>query len=483
MAATGIMAALLLAATCLPAPAARAEDKLPSLGDSTSGVVSPETENRLGAAWLRQLRASANLYYDPVVNDYLEHLAWRLASLSDLAEPRLSVVMINDTDINAFSIPGGVLGLNAGLLLHAGSEDELAAVVSHELAHLSQRHYARGVADDQRLRPVELTAILASILLGVTGAGEAGAAALLGTQAGVAQHELTFSRENEREADRVGMQTLARAGLDPEAMPSFFEKLQRAAPIDTNRYPEFLMTHPVTEARISDSRNRARQLPKPPATGRNDLDYRLAQARVQVSFARDAASAVAAFSDALKNAPASERDVLRYGLAMAQLRAQRNDEALATIAPLRKADPERIVWRVGEADILLAAGKVHEAAESLTDGLAIAPDNFPLAMTAATALLRDNRPARAAALLERQAVLRRDDPNVWQSLAQARGATGDTVGVHAARAEFLFLRNQVDQAREQLELGIKAAGNDFARAAPLRNRMREIEDMRNDFKP
>lgn len=478
-----LTAALSLFASWLPVATARAADVLPTLGDATSGVVSPEAERRLGAAWLRALRANTNLYYDPVVNDYLEHLAWRLASHSEIAEPRLTVVLLNNSEINAFAVPGGVMGVNAGLLLSAEREDEVAAVLSHELAHLSQRHFARGVDQQRRQQPLALTALLASILVAATVGGDAGAAAVIGTQAGMMQAQLAYSRENEREADRVGMQTLARAGFDPGAMPAFFEKLQRSAPIDNDRYPEFLLTHPITESRISDSRNRARQLPVPPEAARNDLEFRLARTRLQVSFARDAATAVATYTDALKNAPADERDVLRYGLALALLRADRDDEALAAIAPLRRADPERIVWRVAEADILLAAGKVRAAVDSLVDGLAVAPDNFPLAMTAAQALLRDDRPTRAVALLERQAVLRRDDPNVWQSLARARGATGDKVGVYAARAEYLFLRNQPDPAKEQLELGIAAAGDDFARAAPLRNRMRDIEDTRDDFKP
>ncbi|MFP5440154.1 MAG: M48 family metalloprotease [Gammaproteobacteria bacterium] len=473
---------LVLAACWLPATPARAADTLPALGDAGSGIVSPEGERRLGAAWLRALRGNTHLYYDPLVNEYLELLAWRLASHSDIAEPRLTLVMLNSNEINAFAVPGGVMGVNAGLLLAAADEGEVAAVLAHELAHLSQRHFARGLDQQRQQTPLALTALLASILVAATVGGDAGAAAIVSTQAGFAQKQLAFSRDNEREADRVGMQTLARAGFAPEAMPEFFEKMQRASPVDTERYPEFLLTHPVTDTRISDSRNRARQLPPSIEAKRSDLDFRLARVRLQVGFARDAVEAVALFGDGLKNGSAHDRDAMRYGLALAQLRAGRHDDALATIAPLRRAEPERIAWRIGEAEILLAADKAHQAAESLVDGLALAPDNFPLAMLAAQALLRDNRAARAVALLERQALLRRDDPNVWALLARARGATGDTVGVHAARAEVLFLRNQPDPAHEQLELGIKAAGTDFARAAPLRNRLREIEQTRDDFR-
>lgn len=484
---TALLPRLLLAcALLLPGlPAALAAGDgagagLPALGDAASGTVSPETERRLGEAWLRELRARANLLYDPLVNDYVEHLAWRLASHSDLAEPRLNVVLLNSAEINAFAVPGGIMGINAGLLLNAGDEDEAASVIAHELAHLSQRHFARGVDQSRRQQPVALAAILASILVAATVGGDAGAAAIIGTQAGLAQSQLAFSRDNEREADRVGMQTLARAGFDAEAMPTFFEKLQRAAPVDADRYPEILRTHPVTDTRISDSRNRARQLPT--ARRSPSLDFDLARIRLQVAFSRDASAAVTRYRTALQDAPAAVQPPLRYGLVLSHLRAEQPALALEALLPLRRESPERIAWIVTEGEILLALDRPRDAADVLNQGLALAPDNFPLAMTAAQALLRDGRPGKAVALLERQALLRRADPNVWQSLARARAESGDTVGVHAARAEYLFLRNQVDPALEQLKLGIERAGSDFPRAAPLRMRAGEIEAARDDLK-
>ncbi len=473
------LAVLLLA--WLPFPIL-ADTELPALGDAGAGVISPEMERRLGTAWLRELRARTNLYYDPLVTDYVEHLAYRLASHSDLTEPRLSLVMLNSAEINAFAVPGGIMGINAGLLLGAGNEGEVASVMAHELAHLSQRHYARGLDQQRRQQPLTLTAILASILIAATVGGDIGTAAILGTQAGLQQNQLAYSREHEREADRIGMQTLARAGFDPAAMPTFFETLLRATPVDADRYPEYLRTHPITESRISDSRNRTRQLPKP-VTAKNSMDFQLARVRLQVAFARDGNTAAATFADALKQAPPARQAPLRYGLALALLRATRYDDALTTLAPLRSEAPERIAYLVAEGEILLAADRSQEAENLLTAGLALAPDNYPLAMTAAQAQIREQHAAKAVALLERQALLRRNDPQVWHLLARARGDTGDVVGVHAARAEYLFLINQADQAQEQLEFGIRKAGNDFAHAAPLHNRLREIKETRHDFKP
>lgn len=476
-----LVALLLLQASLQSAPAAAAETDLPALGDASSGIVAPETERRLGAAWLRELRARANLFYDPLVNDYFEHLAYRIASHSDLAEPRLSLVVLNSAEINAFAVPGGVLGVNAGLLLHAQTEDELAAVLAHELAHLSQRHYARGIDQQRQSRPLALTALLASILVAATVGGDVGAAAIMSTQAGVLQAQLAHSRDQEREADRVGMQSLAHAGFNPAAMPVFFERMQRAAPLDPDEYPEFLLTHPITESRISDSRNRAQQLPVAPAH-QDSLDFTLARIRVQVAFARDTTQLANEYREGLKTASPTQQAPLRYALAMALLRSHRDSEALAVLAPLRVDAPERIAYRIAEAEILLDADRITEAADLLTAGLAVAPDNFPLAMIAAPALLRGKRADKAVALLERQALLRPDDPNVWQLLARARGDTGDSVGVHAARAEYFFLLAKTDLAREQLDFGIRKAGKDFVRAAPLRNRQQEIAAISDDFK-
>lgn len=470
----------LLAAALSPAAERTGAVDLPALGDPVSGTVSREGERRLGAAWLRELRGRSPLFYDPLVNDYAEHLAWRLASHSDLVEPRLTLVMLNSTEINAFAVPGGVMGINAGLLLAAGREDEVASVIAHELAHLSQRHYARGVDQARRQQPLTLAAFLASVLVAATVGGDAGAAAIAATQAGVVQSQLAFSREFEREADRIGMQTLSRAGFDPEAMPLFFENLQRQSPVDPDRHPEWLRTHPVNESRISDSRNRARQLPV--SRREPSADFDLARLRLQVAFSRDPVVAVERYATALREAPEAAKPLLRYGLSLALLRAGRLPESLEALLPLRRESPDRIAWRVTEGEILLSMARNEEAATVLMEGLALAPDNFPLAITAARALLLAGKAERAAALLERQALLRQDDPQVWDLLSRARSESGDAVGVHAARAEYLFLLNRIDPALEQLRLGIEKAGQDFPRASPLRVRIQQIESVRNDLK-
>ena len=253
----GLMIVVWLTSLTLPSFAA----PLPDLGDASSAIVSPDQEYRLGRAWLRQLRAQVPLIHDPLIYDYLYNLVYRLASASDIERPDIALVVINNAAINAFAVPGGVMGLNGGLLLNARTEDEVGGVIAHELAHLSQRHFARGVERSQQNSWAGLAALLASIAIAATAGGEAGMAALATTQAASIDAQLRFSRANEQEADRIGMQTLVRADMNPAAMADFFEALQRSMRYYGDLPPEFLLTHPVTESRITDARARAAPWP------------------------------------------------------------------------------------------------------------------------------------------------------------------------------------------------------------------------------
>lgn len=219
----------LLNCLCLYLPAQAASNDLPNLGDSTSGIVSLQQEQQLGRTWLRQLRNQAVLIDSPHAKQFLEDLVFQLVPYSDLNYSELEFVIVDQATLNAFAVPGGIIGINYGLLMHARDEDELAAVLAHELAHLSQRHFARRIEQSQKQQPIAMAAILASILLIASNNPDAGFAGLMSSQAANIQEQLAYSRDWEREADRLGIKTLAAAGLDPQAMPSMFEQMQRAS--------------------------------------------------------------------------------------------------------------------------------------------------------------------------------------------------------------------------------------------------------------
>jgi predicted Zn-dependent protease len=304
-----LLSALLAIGNPTPAPAQ--DLNLPNLGESSTSLFSAEFEHQLGRAWLRVFRSQVRTVDDPLLHDYLEHLVYELVSHSKLEDRRVEVVIIDSPEINAFAVPGGIIGINNGLLLYAQTEDELATVLSHEIAHLSQRHFSRGVEFQQKNQPLTLAAMIASFVLLATAGADAGMAAMSATQAAAQSSALRYSRTNEQEADRVGMQTLDEAGFDPHAAPAMFERMMQASRYSSSeRIPEYLRTHPLTENRVADTRNRARQYPvKEPSVS---LDYQLMRARVANQLATSPEEAINKFRGELAGTPRSA-EAARYG--------------------------------------------------------------------------------------------------------------------------------------------------------------------------
>ncbi len=452
---------------------------LPQLGDATSAIISPEKERSLGKAWLRQLRAQAPTIADPLLTSYMEHLVYLLASNSELTEPKIELVILNSSQINAFAVPGGIIGLNAGLLLYARSEDELAAVIAHELAHLSQRHFARGLDFSQRSSWTNLAALLASVAIMATAGGEAGIAALATTQAAAIDQQLKFSRHNEREADRIGVQTLSRSGLSPHAMPNFFEQLLKSTRYSGDHPPGFLLTHPVTQERISDARNRVQHLPSKPHS--QNLDFFLMKMRTNVEYARDKVSLIKELTDNLARNSTSNTEVTRYALANALQETNRFDDALTNIDMLLKKRPENLIYLTTKAEILNDAGRYTETQQLTELALKITPDNFPLSLAYAEALVRNKQPQKAAIILKRQITNKPDTPYLWYKLSEAYGKIGDIAGVHESRAEYLFQAGRTSKALEQIRYAIAASKENFVQQSKLKKRMQEIKDSRKDL--
>jgi len=233
---------------------------LPELGDAAGGVVSLDVEEQIGKQLLRQVYAQVPTVHDPILKYYTELQLYSLAEHSELKRKQLFPVLINSPEVNAFAAPGGVVGINLGLYLTAQTLAEYSAVLAHELAHLSQRHFARQIEQQQASALPYLAAMLASIAIAAAGGGDAGMAAIATTQGLAESSQLRFSRSREAEADRIGINTLVAADLDPAAMGQMFEQMQRAYRF-SRRPPEFLLTHPVTESRIADARNQASSYP------------------------------------------------------------------------------------------------------------------------------------------------------------------------------------------------------------------------------
>ena len=462
--------------------AAAAPPQLPDLGPP-AGSVSPQEAYQLGRSWLRVFRARATLSDDPLLHDYLHHLTYRLAEHSRLDDHRLEIVVVDNPQINAFAVPGGVIGVHNGLLLHTRSEAELAAVLGHELAHLQQKHFERRLEQARRRTLPTLAGLLAGVLLAATSNGEAALAALYSTQAAVIEALLRYSREHELEADRFGMAILAAAGIEADAVPGMFERLQaefryRSQP------PEFLLTHPVTERRIAESRSLARQYRTQgpaPDSGREhwDADYfYLMKARVQVALAAGPA-VLEQMQQIVQEGSRSPAD--HYGYALALAAAGRLKEAQAALEPLLAVQRPQIPFVVTAASIAAEDKRHKEALALLTKHRQLQPDNYPLDVTAAQIMTDAGNPAGAARILRKQLAAQRENPFLWLLLSEAYGLAGDLIGVHMASAEHLVLHNRLPEARRQLSYALKLVKGDPQRALQIQQRLQEIKGMQQEL--
>ncbi len=465
-----ILRPALLTLACLLATPAIASD-LPALGDASSSIVSPEQEYQLGRAWLNVLRGQVRSLPDPLLMDFVERSVYRLAETSQLEDRRLAFVLLDSPQLNAFAAPGGVIGVNGGLFLQAQSEGEYASVLAHELAHLSQRHFARGLEEQRRMQVPLMAALLAGVVAAAAGAGDAGIAAIASTQAAAIQAQRRFSRQNEQEADRIGLLNLQRAGYDPRVMPSMFERLMRQYRY-TRVPPEFLLTHPVSESRVADTRNRAEQFS---GEGRTDsLPYQLMRARVQLHYENTPGLAAKRFRAQLDENP--RLDAARYGLALAQLRAGQHGEARQTLQPLLDNSPDDAIYNQARIEIDIAAARFDEAAQRLQRLLVLYPSSYPLRQQRAELLLKQQRPQEAERVLDALLAERPGDSELWYLQAETRGLAGNIIGLHQARAEYFALVGDYNQALEQLDFARRRASGNFQLAARIDARHQELAE-------
>jgi predicted Zn-dependent protease len=459
-----------------------AQNQLPSLGDRISGYVTLEDEHKLGREFLRSLRRSTPTISDPLLNNYLENLAYRIASKSELRDHRLAFVIVDSQAINAFAVPGGVIGVNTGLFLNATTEGEFASVMSHELAHVSQRHFARRIEEAQTSRIPQLAAMLASVVVMATSDAQHGQAALMAAQGRAIENQLRFSRSNEAEADRVGIKTLFDAGYDPYTMPALFQRLAAANRFGT-RPPEFLLTHPVTESRIADSRGRAARYPARQYS--ESLEYQIMRARVVTHYAENKKDVVIEYQRQLESATSAVQiDAARYGLSMAYWEDGDYSKATQTLAPLLNKDPNRISYVVSQAEILTAQNEPGLAMEFLNRHMTINPDNHPLTMAYADALIEARQFDQAVILMEQHTAQRPEDFSLWFLLAETHGQAGNISKVHRARAEYFVLVGDFRQARQQLQYALnieQEKTNNGAVVALIRQRIKDIQDLESEL--
>lgn len=443
---------------------------LPDLGDVAAAEMSPLAERRLGESIIREIRSRDAAYLDDAeVEDYIGGLGRRLVTASGSPNQEFEFFVVRDPTLNAFALPGGFIGVHTGLILAAEAESELASVLGHEIAHVTQRHIAQLVSKQGQASMVMLASLLVAVLAARSNSQISEAAVAAG-QAGVIQSQLGYTRDFEREADRLGLQTLEGAGFDVRGMPSFFERLQRGGRLYENNAPSYLRTHPLTTERISDMGNRVaqmryRQVP-------DSADFGFVRAKLRVAAASPA-DAVREFETLL--AKSDDDPAARYGLARALLAAGRVDDASKAYETLRRdAPPSPFIETLG-AELKLAARNGDAAVRLLEAAQTRFPDSRSLRYARIDALLQAGRNAEAASTARAGAQRRAGDVRMWALLARAESALGHRTAGHRAQAEVYALQGALLAAIEQLEIARRAGDGDFYELSAVDARMRELK--------
>jgi predicted Zn-dependent protease len=420
--ATRACAALIAVALSWPGNAA----ELPDFGTPADAALSKSREAQIGRSVMLQLRNAGVVMDDPLLTEYITTIGSQLASRANDGTFSFEFFVAKDDQINAFALPGGFVGVNSGLILASETESELAGVLAHEISHVTQRHIARAAYDNQRTSIMSIAAMLAAVVLGASGNGSSDVSQglLLGSQALAQQRQINFTRANESEADRVGMELLDSSGFDPNGMASFFEKLSKRYGLASQYVPALLQDHPVTSERIAEARGRARLLPA--VTHTDSPNYSIAKARLVVLNAATPDAAMEAFRDKRTSRAIGDR----YGLALASMRASLSDNAERLFRDLIVDYPSVIAFRIGQAEAMLAGGATDAAMKSYRESVRLFPRNIPLTISYAEALIAAGKPGEAHELLLDLLNNVPATPAQLRLIARAANAEGDVANAY-----------------------------------------------------
>lgn len=482
------------ACLALALPAAAQQDvNLPELGSSAAGLISPQEEQAYGASLLRELRSVNQVLDDPQVDAYLQTLGYRLVAHSADARQSYTFTVLKDPEINAFAAPGGYLFVNSGLITTTQSESELAAVIAHELAHISQHHLERAFEDAKKKAPLYALATLGALIVAGGASASAGPGILASGIGLMQQEQIDFTRKDEAEADRVGIGTLAKAGYDTDAMADFFQRMQRTLRPGggdggeaSGDAPPFLQTHPVTSDRIAEAKARAHVLQQQDRSAPTDVDltgsapllpfvkntrallstaapkpkddgdygdYALIRERIRVLSAGDNNGTLAYYARNFAHDKRFGTPAHRYGYALALIRANQSRNAVGVLTPLLAARPDSTTLSLALADAESDAGQRAQALHRYAVLSAQSPRNPAIALGYAQALLDSGKSADAKLAQEQLKPLLDDDaePALYSTYGHASHLAGDDIRAGEAYADATFLSGRPTDALDQLK--------------------------------
>jgi predicted Zn-dependent protease len=452
------------------APGALAEG-LPDLGDASQGSFSALEEKRLGEEIMKEVRADKTYYEDPEATDYVRALGNRLATRGAASRQDFQFFLMQDRQINAFALPGGYVGVNSGLILAAQAESEVASVLSHEIAHVTQRHIAR-IIDQQKNSAVMSLAALAIAVLAARSNSDVSTAAIAFGQAGAVQNLLNFTRDHEREADRVGLQILETAGYDPRAMAVFFERLQRATRVYEGGAPSYLRTHPMTYERIADIQNRLERLPYKQVP--DSLDFQLVRAKLRSEL--DSPSEARTFFEAsLAERRFLSEPASRYGLIASLLRTKDHTRAKKEFEALRVSTGSHAMVQTLGCRIHSAGEETNAALGCYRDALRNFPEHRAATYEYVELLLKGGQAEPALKVLNARLSNSSEDSKLYLLQARAYAMQGKRLAQHRATGEAYARMGNLTGAVEQMAIAVKSADGDFYQLSSTEARLRELK--------
>ncbi len=426
---------------------AQSATELPNIGDSSDSVMSPTSARELGEGLLRMLRHNDMLLNDPYLQGYITNLGYRLSTASDDPGGHFVFFIVKDNSVNAFAAPGGYIGVHTGLIRIAENESELASVISHEIAHVTQNHLFRAYEGAGKQRITTAILMLAAILLG-GGDSQVTTAAVAGGLAAGAQTSINFTRQHEKEADRLGIEILSQTGYNPYSMAVFFQRMHNATRLYGSEGPEFLRTHPVTSTRVADAQNRAAQMQGTPSY--NDEIFQLARARAMVLSESDPQRALKIFRAKLDSTEPLARLAAEYGYVLALIRTRQPEIALKRLEPMLKSKPDYLLFQLARADALELSGQVKASLKLYDQILTATPDSRAVSMYYASALIRNQQPEAARKLLRSLLDKYNNDSLLHQMYARASEKSQNIGDAYFHLAEYYYLNGNTELAIDNL---------------------------------
>jgi predicted Zn-dependent protease len=447
-------------------------DPLPDLGESSRQYLTDKQEKDIARSIMRDIYSSPLYLADAEIETYLNDLGARLAAESSASGRILTFFAIRDPSINAFALPGGYIGVHTGLIQSAENESELAGVLAHEIAHISQEHLSRMIAQQDRSYLPSLAALAIAVLAARSNAN-LGSAAIATAQAVSVQSQLNFTRENEREADRIGLDILSGADFDPRGLSSFFNRLQRANRLYDNNAPDYLRTHPLNSQRIADIDNRLEQVPYKQVRDSNEFYFVRARLAAMDGTADEAVSRL---QDQVRHKKTPLEAASRYGLALALARQNKYAEAEKELALAIKAGESPMLLNL-RAELKARTGDTKQALNFYQSAIARHSQYKPLIYGYGNTLILAGQPQRAVDFASAQVNLWPDDARLWKLLAHAHAALGHKLASHRAEAEALAAQGNLGAAVEQINIGLKAGDGDFYELSVAEARRRAWQEI------